>query len=319
MPVIDMPLAELKNYRGINPRPDDFDAYWDKALQELYALPAEPELLPADFPVPFAETYDLYFTGTNGARIHVLYLKPKHLSTPHPAILEFHGYTGDSGAWSSKLKWVAAGFSVLAMDVRGQGGASTDPGGSIGTTWNGHIIRGLEDSPEKLFYRHIFLDTVQLARIAMNLPEVDPERIGAVGASQGGALTVACAALVPQIKKAAPMYPFLADYRRIWEMDLAIGCYEELVYFFRNFDPRHEKEEDIFARLGYIDIQNLAPRIQGDILFATGLMDTSCPPSTQFAVYNKIVSNKEMVIYPDFKHERIPDFEDRTYSFMLEL
>ena len=32
----------------------------------------------------------------------------------------------------------------------------------------------------------------------------------------------------------------------------------------------------------------------------TGLMDNICPPSTQFAAYNKITSKKQMTIYPDF-------------------
>ncbi len=37
----------------------------------------------------------------------------------------------------------------------------------------GHIVRGLDDSPEKLLFRQIFLDTVQLTRIVMDMPEVD--------------------------------------------------------------------------------------------------------------------------------------------------
>ena len=40
---------------------------------------------------------------------------------------------------------------------------------------------------------------------------------------------------------------------------------------------------------------------------AVGLMDTICAPSTQFAAYNKIASPKDMVIYPDFGHETLPD------------
>ncbi len=37
----------------------------------------------------------------------------------------------------------------------------------------------------------------------------------------GGALTIACAALEPRIKRAAPVFPFLCDYQRVWEMDQA--------------------------------------------------------------------------------------------------
>ena len=151
------------------------------------------------------------------------------------------------------------------------------------------------------------------------MPEVDPARVGATGGSQGGGLTLACAALEPRINRAAPAYPFLCDYRRVWEMDLALNAYEELRWFFRSFDPRHEREEEIFTRLGYIDLQNLAPRIRGKVLMATGLMDTICPPSTQFAAFNKIVAPKELAIYPDHAHEGLPGWSDRVFQFMLEM
>ena len=29
MPLIDFPLETLRTYKGLNPRPADFDAYWD--------------------------------------------------------------------------------------------------------------------------------------------------------------------------------------------------------------------------------------------------------------------------------------------------
>ena len=203
-----MPLEELKKYQGINPYPHDFDEYWDKALEEMRSIDPEVELIPAKFQVPFAECFDLYFTGVGGARIHAKYLRPKNSEKPHPAVLMFHGYSGNSGSWSDKLNYVANGFSVAALDCRGQGGLSEDVGGVKGNTLHGHIIRGLDDGPEKLLYRSIFLDTAQLARIVMDMPEVDENRVGALGASQGGGLTLACAALEPRIKRLAPVYPF---------------------------------------------------------------------------------------------------------------
>ncbi len=38
MPIVDLPLAELRKYKGINPCPDDFDAYWDEAIAEMEAV-----------------------------------------------------------------------------------------------------------------------------------------------------------------------------------------------------------------------------------------------------------------------------------------
>jgi cephalosporin-C deacetylase len=319
MPIIDMPIEKLLQYEGRNPRPADFDDYWERALEEMKSTDPQVELVKSDFTVPNAECFDLYFTGVRGARIHAKYVRPTNVSSPHPALLQFHGYTWHAGDWGEKLAYASLGFSVFSMDCRGQGGQSEDTGGVKGTTHHGHIIRGLDDHPDQLLFRHIFLDTAQLASIAMGMPEVDENRVGAMGGSQGGALTIACAALEPRIKRLAPVYPFLSDYRRVWEMDLAKDAYQELKTYFRFFDPQHRREEEIFTKLGYIDIQYLAHRIQGEVMMGIGLMDTICPPSSQFAAYNKINATKKLEIYPDYGHEGLPGFSDKTIQFMLKL
>ncbi|MBN1266739.1 MAG: alpha/beta fold hydrolase [Anaerolineales bacterium] len=319
----DLPVEQLVTYQGKNPRPDDFNLYWDKSLDEMHGMDPKAELIRADFQVPGIECFHLYFTGVGGERVHAKLLRPLNVASPHPAVLLFHGYTGDSGDWFDKLGFAAAGFTVAALDCRGQAGLSEDRGSVAGNTLHGHIIRGLSDAlagaPEKLLFRQIFLDTAQLAAILMEMPEVDANRIGVMGGSQGGALTIACAALEPRIKRAAPMFPFLSDYLRVWEMDQAKDAYTELQEFFRHTDPTHKYETEAFEKLGYIDIQFLAPRVRAEILWGIGLMDTICPPSSQFAVYNKITSPKEMVVYPDFAHETLPGFNDRALRFLMGL
>ena len=324
MPLMfDFPLEKLKTYQGINPRPDDFDAFWDEGLAQMRALSDEVELIPAEFQTSFAECFHLYFTGMGGARVHAKFMRPREIVGEQPAVLMFHGYSGSAGDWADKLGYVAEGYVVAAMDCRGQGGLSEDKGGVAGWTLRGHIVRGLDDAlagtPEKLLFRDIFLDTAQLARVVMAMDEVDADRVGATGGSQGGALTVACMSLVPEIKRAAPVFPFLSDYKRVWEMDQDKDAYAELREWFRRFDPTHEREDAIFTALGYIDVQHLAPRTQAKVLWFTGLMDTICPPSTQFAAYNKVTSEKSMVIYPDFGHENLPGHSDRISQYMLGL
>jgi cephalosporin-C deacetylase len=320
MPLLfDMPLEKLKEYQGRNPRPKDFDVFWDTSLAEMRAVRANVELRPAEFQVPFAECYDLFFTGVGGARVHAKFLQPKRVAGKAPAVLMFHGYTASAGDWWDKLGYVAAGFVVAALDCRGQGGLSEDVGGVKGTTYRGHIIRGLNDSPERLAFRQIYLDTAQLAKIVMEMPGVDATRVAATGGSQGGGLTLACASLEPGVRLAAPVYPFLCDYKRVWEMDQAKNAYEELRTFFRQFDPTHVREEEIFTRLGYIDVQHLAPRIRAEVMMGVGLMDEVCPPSTQFAAYNKITSKKSLALYPDFGHEGLPGHADRIFQFLSVL
>ena len=180
----DLPLDQLKNYRGSSLRPADFDSYWEQALDELHQLEQaglEPEWQTAAFQLPFAQCRELYFNGVGGARVHARCVFPKSQNNgqnkPFPAVFRFHryngSYTGSAGDWSPLLPYAASGFAVFAMDVRGQGGQSTDPGGFAGNTLEGHVTRGLESGPKGLLYRRIFLDTAAIVHLAAGLAEID--------------------------------------------------------------------------------------------------------------------------------------------------
>lgn len=317
MPLIDMPMEELLRFKGRNPRPGDFDFFWNDSLRELEETAPALQIAPKDFSAEFAECFELRFNGTRGGKVFAKYIRPKGKKNC-PILLRFHGYSASSGDWVSNLAWAARGFAVASMDCRGQGGASHDTGSYEGMTLRGHIVRGLDGPPEQMYFRNVFLDTAQLARVVSDFDEVDANRLGATGGSQGGGLTLACAALAP-IKMCAPVFPFLCDYKRVWEMDLAKDAYDEIRYFFRSFDPRHDREDELFTKLGYIDNQHLATRIKGEVLLVGGLMDTITPPSTYFAAYNKITSKKRHVIYPDFGHEGLPGSDDLIWEFFKDL
>ncbi|MCL2841026.1 MAG: acetylxylan esterase [Defluviitaleaceae bacterium] len=320
MPALDFPLEQLKTYTGSSPLPKGFDVYWDKALKVLDQQSLDFELEDVNFSAPGVICKNLFFTGVGDARIGCKFIRPENVSGKIPAIVMFHGYSSHSGGWVDKLPYAYAGYAVLAMDVRGQMGLSSDNTTVMGNTLRGHIIRGLYgNNPDNLFFKNVFLDTVQTARVLMSMDFVDENRVGATGGSQGGALTLACAALEPRIKMNAPIYPFLSDYKRSWAMDLFQAAYEELSYYIRNKDPRQQNMDEMFETLGYIDVSNLAPRIKGETYMFITLMDTTCPPSTQFAAYNKIIAKKSCEVYPNHGHEALPESAELIYNFFKGL
>ncbi|MBA2445972.1 MAG: alpha/beta fold hydrolase, partial [Nocardioidaceae bacterium] len=291
------------------------------ALSELDEVATPPMLKRSQVAAPPGiSCEDVWFTGVGGAQVHAQLLRPLELSSPGPALVMFHGYAGAAGDWDAKFGWTLAGFTVLAMDVRGQSGTSTDVGGTTGRTFAGHFIRGvMTDTPQQWLFRNVFLDVAQVTRYARQLDGVDPTRVATLGGSQGGALAVVAAALVPEVARCMTRYPFLSDYQRVWELALATDAYAELRDHFRSFDPRHAQADELWQKLGYLDIQHLASRIRAEVLMQTCLDDTVCPPSTQFAMYNKVTAAKSLEIYPDFGHEKAPGMEDSVWAFLLPL
>lgn len=317
--LVDLNVEELQKYMGTNPCPKDFDEYWDRALKEADELDLNVEFIKKDFPGKNVDYFELYFTGTKGARIFAKVAIPQNKEEKMPAMLLFHGLSGSSCDWCGLNGYASQGYVVASLDTRGQGGQSEDVGGVKGSTFSTPFMRGIDGEVDNLYMRDSFLDTYILAKIIMGLDCVDESRVGVTGGSQGGGLSIACAALMPKIKKCFVCYPYLSDYKRVYMLDLNKDAYEGLKYYFRNFDPTHEREEEVFTKLGYIDIQYLAKRIKAEVKMSTGLMDTICPPSTQFAMYNKLTCKKSFLIYPEYGHERFKGNSDIEFKFFADL
>lgn len=315
MPLLDLPLEQLKTYVGRNPKPADFEAYWDRTLAEVRALGTHATRTPVPMSARFADCFDLSFNGLEGASIHAKLVIPRGLTAPAPALVRTHGYTWRAADWTDHLLWAAQGYVVLALDCRGQAGDSVDVSTPLASAFHGHIVKGLREGAESLLYRAIFADCAQLCAIALAMPEVDPERVATEGGSQGGALALVGAALEPRVAYCWSTFPFLCDYQRVYEMDLAKGAYQGVRDWIRTYDPRHERLNEVWETLGYIDVQHLCPRIRGEVRMVTGLMDDICPPSTQFAAYNRITAPKSMMLYPDYGHENLHGMNDLMFEW----
>ena len=289
----------------------------------MRALDAQVELVPAEFQVPFAECFHMYFTGVGGARVHAKLVRPKNAKTPHPAVLMFHGYTGDSGDLSDKLAYVAPGYTVAALDCRGQGGLSEDPGGVA----RQHPARAHHPRPGRCPQR-----SARETTLPPDLPRHRPDGQDRDGNARCRSAPGGRHRRQPGRRADCGLHrPGAADQTGRAGLPLperlqarlgdgpGQGCVFRIERILPPLRPRHEKEDAIFEKLGYIDIQFLAPRIRAEVLWAIGLMDTICPPSSQFAAYNKITCQKALLIYPDFGHEGLPELNDKIYNFMMGL
>ena len=312
-----MSLESMYEYRGRQEIPEDMADFWHQQKSCVAELP-DYELEKQIFNLAFVDCYELTFKGTNGSKIYSKCLFPKNIKKA-PVLFYFHGYQGKSPDWTENLKFVCAGYAVVCMDVRGQAGKSQDLGQFNGMTVKGQVIRGAVDGPEHLFYKDVYLDTYQLVEIIASLAFVDETNLVSYGASQGGALALVCSALNSKISKTVAIYPFLSDFKRVMELGNNCEPYDELFRYFKFSDPLHQTEARFLRNLSYIDVKNLAPMIQCPVMMVTGLEDHVCPPSTQFAIYNRIESEKEIKVLPEYSHEGINVLvNDMVFDYLFE-
>ena len=316
MSIETMSVQDMRSYKGTDRRPDDFEEFWRSRTDALSKLNISYELIPADFQVKGSKCSDLYFTSFDSSGIHCKVAVPDRPGR-FPVLFYYHGYKADSLDWWHKVFWADRGFCIVAMDVRGQGGRSQDIAAGTGSTAIGHLASGIEGEIDDMTFAKVYKDIICMVNLVSSFSFTDETKLYVHGGSQGGALSLVTAALFGNVKKAAVLYPFLSDFRRVYALGAAGSAYEELIYIFRYGDPLHLREDEYFKKLAYIDVKNFAPMIKADVLMATGLSDEICPASTQFAVYNNLTCKKRHLIYPDFGHEPdLPGCLDECCTFL---
>jgi len=277
-----------------DPRPD-FAEFWQRAKAELATVDPQYKLIRIDsLCTEKQNVYLVEMRSLGNALIRGWYRVPVKPGR-YPAIMQVQGY-------SSVMvpSYVNYGDDVIGfgLNIRGHGNSRDD----VNPGFPGYILYNLEDK-EKYIYRGAYMDCVRAVDFLCSRPEVDASRIAVEGASQGGALTFATAALNnDRIAVCAPQVPFLSDFRDYFKVAVWPGNeFVELID-----QKKMLTWDEAFYTLSYFDIKNLAPMIKAPMLMGAGLMDEVCPPHINFAAYNLVTAEKRYIVYPYAGHG-LPD------------
>lgn len=313
MPSIDMPLEQMRQYKPTLYREADFDSYWETTIQEAAGQPLNAELIPYVLPVNGLECYAVRFDGFKGGRLAGWYVRPAHRGK-FPGLCIYHGYSRRAARPLEMLHYAAQGMCVLSLDCRGQNGESADASVADEGHAPGWMTKGIRD-PKQYYFRYVYADAIRALEVLARREEVDNQRLAVTGHSQGGALTLAVAALSDRPIMALADIPFLCDFRRSIQI-APQGPYGEIVTFLKNFPHLYEKT---MRTLSYIDIVNLAPRIRCRTVVSNCLWDDICPPSTIFAAYNHITAEKQIELYPFHQHEVPYEQNETKFRILMDV
>ena len=71
--------------------------------------------------------------------------------------------------------------------------------------------------------------------------------------------------------------------------------------------------------VGLLDSACAAELVRVPTLIGTALLDQSAPTEGTFALYNRLLGQKEIRVYPKFGHERINQFENEQINYLCKV
>ena len=275
--------------------PADFDAFWSKTLEEARwtALNPQRELLP-DRSNEDVNVYQVSFQNIRwGSRTYGILSVPVKPGK-YPALLRVPGagarpYTGDT--YTAPTKAIVLEIGIHGIDVtQPQTFYDNLMSGALNNYWNFGM-----DNRDDSYYKRVVVGCVRAVDYIASLPEWDGKNIGVTGASQGGFLSYATAALDKRITFLAAVHPALCDHTASLK-GVACGWPH---YFYWNKGKGMEKQIETSR---YYDGVNFVRRITCPAWVSFGYNDDVVPPTTAYATYNILKGQKTLSVYQQTAH-----------------
>ncbi|MFF1820312.1 acetylxylan esterase [Kribbella sp. NPDC058245] len=285
-------MRDLENTLVPVERPADFDEFWAAGLAECASYPLDPVLV--EMPTLSTErvvVYDVSYVSFGGLRVSGWYAVPRAGAAPYPGLITIPGYISEP---TIPKEWAELGYAALAVAPRGKlrSNAVFNPG------YPGLLTNNIVDH-NTYGYRGFYLDVVRAVDVLLGRAEVDGERIGLAGSSQGGGLGISTAALRPDVIKAVACgAPYLCGIMTAPTLTHSYP-YEEINEYLR----MHPKDVNrVRETVAYYDGLNFAPAVQAPTMIYLGLEDDVCPPETGFALHRVLSCEKTLHTYPNCAH-----------------
>ena len=159
---------------------------------------------------------------------------------------------------------------------------------------NGYLQNGI-DNRDTYYMKRVYLACVRALDFLRMLPEWDGKNLIVQGGSQGGALSIITAALDNEhVTQCVANHPALSDMAGYAEEGHTGG--------YPHFRTKEMLTKDRIQTMAYYDVVNFAPYVRGDAYVTWGYNDSTCPPTTSYAVWNRMTCNKESLLTPINEH-----------------
>ena len=274
-------------------RPADIDAFWADVLAQTAQIPLQADVSYDSLrSSPQVDVYQVHYTSLDHVRIAGWYARPANHAGQLPGLLVVPGYSMEP---LIPKNWAARGYAAFSVAPRGK----LRSNGQFNPGYPGLLTHGIVDR-NTYIYRGFYMDSCRGVDFLVSRDEVDADRLGVTGHSQGGGLSVVVAALRSEIKVATSGAPFLCGFMDAIELTDGYP-YQEIADYLRLHPDSRQQVTDTVA---YYDGISLAPKVACPIIVNIGLQDSTCPPETGYALFRAIGSeDKQLYDYDGFGHD----------------
>lgn len=298
-------VAGAEDFRPGFDAPKDFDKFWAKQLKKMRKCRMKGSIVPAEFPSNVKRLEDkceLYAMEVNmheGRDVHAYISWPKNAEPGSlPIVIYLHGAGYSRSNASNAARWAAKG--VIAIDINAHGFPDDQPKEYYDALANGELKdyrnRKVTDH-ESFYFRLMYLRAVRALDYAATLPLWDGKRIMTMGGSQGGAQSIAVAAIDKRVGAVNAWVPAVTDlaghlggHRGGWP----------------GYDRQMKRKDNLDAEtavLPYYDGAVMIRHTKAKLWIEAGLIDTVCPPECVIAAFNVAVSDdKKLDTFPYRPH-----------------
>ncbi|UKM64105.1 acetylxylan esterase [Flavobacteriaceae bacterium GSB9] len=290
--------------------PKDFDAFWEKALEENKKIPLNPQLtFMPEYSNTKVEVYLVRLQNYRKAKHLYGYLCKPRDNKKHPVL--FH----PPGAGVKKIEpfhaFAEAGFISFISEIHGiSPEISKENYDDIKQALKNYWALNL-DNKDNYYYKSVYLGCSRAIDFLTSLPEFDDKNVVVTGGSQGGALSIVTAGLDKRVSALASFYPALSD--NTGYLNNRPGGWPHM--FSNRYAHNSSKKIETAA---YFDIVNFAKKITVPGFYSTGYNDNTCSPTSVFSAFNAISAPKQIVITPISGHWRFSETNDTSLNWLKQ-
>ena len=302
-------LEDARSYRGAWLRPSNFESFWKTSV--AFAQNAQVEsVIELPSATQTATFKRITFASTDQTQLSARVILPAAASAAElpataelPAVVLFSDLGRGVRSWLHLLRFSALGLPVVALEARPCEAQLQDAWrGALSAEELAHALINPDDAASSTL-KQLIDDALVAASVASRF-------LGRTtvtwGEGLGGSQALFAAALLPkEVSATMALNPLFAD--NATTLRTVVGCGDT---------PQSDAAIDA---VGLLDSACAAELVRVPALIGTALLDQSAPTEGTFALYNRLLGQKEMRVYPKFGHERINQFENEQINYLCEV